>query len=172
MRKMCSKFSLKLIIVALVIFALSFLCVVSIQANPIPVYPDPKMDFSNISEVQAPSFEWIFFIFFIDFFVDILIVYSGIFILDYSNLINNREILNFSKTTFFSAVLVISLVGLLSEIIFGTWIGGLVIALFLIFLSFVFVSKYIIKISWANSFRMGLIAVTINIFVWFIVFTV
>ena len=84
----------------------------------------------------------------------------------------NRNVLDFSKKTFLFAVVIISMVGLLSELIFGAWIGGLIIALLLIFLSFVFVSRYILKISWANSYRMGLFAIIVNIAVWIVVFTV
>jgi len=157
---------------ALLIILVHVVCVFSVTANPIPVYPDPEPVFLGPSNINTVPILWILFVFVIDFFIDILIVYAGIYLLDRDKLIMNRDVLDFSKKTFLFAVVIISMVGLLSELIFGAWIGGLIIALFLIFLSFVFVSRYILKISWANSYRMGLFAIIVNIAVWIVVFTV
>ena len=148
------------------------LCVLSVGANPIPVYPDPEPVFSGPSDISTLPIVWILIVFVLDFFIDILIIYAGICLLDKSNLIKNRKVLDFSKRTLLLAVVVISMVGLLSELIFGAWIGGLIFALFFIFLSFVFVSKYILRLSWVNSYRMGLFAIIVNIVVWIVVFTV
>ena len=157
---------------ALLIILVPVVCVFSVTANPIPVYPDPEPVFLGQSNINTVPILWILFVFVIDFFVDILIVYAGIYLLDRNKLIMNRDVLDFSKKTFLFAVVIISMVGLLSELIFGAWIGGLIIALLLIFLSFVFVSRYILKISWANSYRMGLFAIIVNIAAWIVVFTV
>jgi len=159
-------------IAALLICLIQILCVVSAVANPIPVYPDPEPVFSGPSNINTLSVVWILIVFVLDFFIDILIIYAGIYLLDKSNLIKNRKVLDFSKRTLLLAVVVISMIGLLSELIFGAWIGGLIFALFFICLSFVFVSKYILKLSWANSYRMGLFAIIVNIVVWIVVFTV
>ena len=158
-------------IAAFLICSIPILCVVSVVANPIPVYPDPKPEFSGSNDIGTISLGWISLVFVIDFFVDILIVYAGIYLLDASNLVKNRDVLDFSKKTFLFAVVLISIVGLLSELIFGAWIGGLIVALFFIFLSFVFVSKYLFKLSLANSFRMGFFAIIVNIVVWIVFFT-
>jgi len=159
-------------VAALLICLIPILCVVSAVANPIPVYPDPKLEFSGSNNISTPSVEWILLVFVVDFFVDILIVYAGIYLLDVSNLIKNRDVLDFSKKTFLFAVVLISIAGLLSELMFGAWIGGLGVALFFIFLSFVFVSKYLLKLRLANSCRMGIFAIIVNIVVWMVVFTV
>jgi len=107
-----------------------------------------------------------------DFFIDILIIYGGIYLLHRYNLVTIKNAFDFSKTTLLLSVFIISLVGLISELILGAWIGGLLIALLFIFLSFVLVSKYLLKLSWVNSLRMGLIALLINIVVWIAIFTV
>ena len=159
-------------VTALSILLVPILCVLPVLANPIPVYPDPEPVFSGPSNISTLPIAWILIVFVLDFFIDILIIYTGIYLLDKSNLIKNRNVLDFSKRTLLLAVVVISMVGLLSELIFGTWIGGLIFALFFIFLSFVFVSKYILKLSWANSYRIGFFAVIVNIVVWIVVFTV
>ena len=157
---------------ALLIILISVVCIFSVTANPIPVYPDPEPVLLGKTDVNTVPIVWILFVFAIDFFIDILIVYAGIYLLDRNTLIKNRDVLNFSKKTFLFAVVIISMIGLLSELIFGAWIGGLIIALFLIFLSFVFVSRYILKVSWTNSYRIGLFAIIVNIVVWIVVFTV
>ena len=155
---------------ALLVLLVPVVCVFSVNANPIPVYPDPEPVFLGPSNIDTVPILWILFVFVIDLFVDILIVYAGIYLLDRNKLIMNGDILDFSKKTFLFAVVIISMVGLLSELIFGAWIGGLIIALLLIFLSFVFVSRYILKISWVNSYRMGLFAIIVNIVIWIVVF--
>jgi len=163
---------LTLLGVALLILQTLVFCVFSVIANPIPIYPDPNMEFSGQSNVSMVPFYWIIFVFIIDFFIDILIVYAGILLLDRFDMIKNRNVLDFSKKTFIFSVAIISIVGLISELLFGSWIGGIILALFFIFLSFVFVSKYILKINWANSSRMGFFAIIINIIVWSIVFSI
>jgi len=160
--------SLSLIILFIVIFSIS-----SANANPIPVYPnpDPVIFSSNSQNTNIPLF-WIFLVFIIDFFIDILIVYSGIFIMDKDRLIKNKYVLDFSKTTFMLAVGLISIVGLISEFFFGQSAGGLIIVLLIILISFIFVSRYILKLNWKNSYRMGLYAIVINLIIWSVIFSI
>jgi hypothetical protein len=136
------------------------------------VYPDPEPVLSGTINYNSLQMEWILIVFIIDFFIDILIVYIGVYLLDKNNLINNFYTFDFPKITFLFAVFIISVVGLFSEIFFGAWVGGLVIALILIFLSFVIVSKYILKLNWANSIRLGLFAAIVNIIVWIVIFSI
>lgn len=159
-------------VAAFMILLTSIVCIFSVDANPIPVYPDPELEFSGSNNISPISVQWIIIVFVIDFFIDILVVYAGIYLLDVYNLIKNRDVLDFSKKTFFLAIVIISMVGLLSELMFGAWVGGLIFALLFIFLSFVFVSKYLLKLSWINSSRMGLFALIINIAIWVVVFAV
>ena len=156
----------------LLILLIPVVCVYSAFANPIPVYPDPEPVISGQIHYPPPMIEWVIIVFILDFFIDILIVYTGIYLLDKSNLIQNRDILNFSKISFLSSVGIISIVGLLSELVFGSWAGGLIIALIIIYFSFVFVSKYILKINWKNSCRMGFFAIIVNIVVWIVIFSI
>ena len=160
------------VVAVLLILLMPVVCVYSVFANPIPIYLDPEPVISGQINYTSPMVEWVLIVFVLDFFIDILIVYAGIYVLDKSNLIQNRDVLDFSKISFFSAVGVISIVGLLSELVFGSWAGGLIIALIIIYFSFVFVSKYILKINWKNSYRMGFFALIVNIVVWIVIFSI
>ncbi len=166
----CFRFSSA--VAVLLILLTPIVCVYSIFANPIPVYPDPEPVILGQINYTSPMVEWVLIVFVLDLFIDILIVYAGIYILDKSNLIQNRDVLDFSKISFFSAVGIISIVGLLSELVFGSWAGGLLIAIIIIYFSFVFVSKYILKINWKNSYRMGFFALIVNIVVWIVIFSI
>ena len=46
-------------VAALLICLIPILCVVSVVANPIPVYPDPKLEFSGSNNIGTPSLGWI-----------------------------------------------------------------------------------------------------------------
>lgn len=150
----------------------SILLIIKCSANPIPVYPDPEPVYSSSSGLRSLNITWIILVFVMDFFIDILIIYGGIYLLHYYGLIAIKNVFEFNKSTLFTAVFFISLVGLFSEIIFGYWIGGLIIALFFIFLSFVFASKKLLGLDWTNCIRMGLIGLIINIVVWIVIFSI
>ena len=157
--------------VSLILF-LSIFFVTMSAGNPIPIYLDPEPVYYGSNGVSSLNIAWIAIVFIMDFFIDVLIIYGGIYLLHRYNLVTIKNAFDFSKTTLLLSVFIISLVGLISELILGPWIGGLLIALLFIFLSFVLVSKYLLKLNWANSFRMGLIALLINIVVWIAIFTV
>ncbi|UCF13430.1 MAG: hypothetical protein JSW06_04015 [Thermoplasmatales archaeon] len=140
--------------------------------NPIPVYPDPEPVYYDSISVSSLNIAWIAIVFIMDFLINILIIYGGIYLLYHYNLVTIKYVFDFPKTTLLMSVFIISLLGLISELLLGSWIGGLMIALLFIFLSFVLVSKYLLRLSWINSIRMGLIALLINIIVWIAVFTV
>ncbi|MFW6149027.1 MAG: hypothetical protein ACOC6D_04135, partial [Atribacterota bacterium] len=140
--------------------------------NPIPIYPDPEPSYYGPGDTTILNIGWIGLVFILDFFIDILIIYGGVRLLHRYNLITIKNVFDFSKPMLLLSVFIISLVGLLSELILGAWIGGAILALLFIFLSFVLVSRYLLKFSWANGFRMGLIALLINIVVWIVIFTI
>ena len=143
-----------------------------IQGNPIPVYPNPSVDFSESFEVDSISkisMTWIFFVFIFDFFMNVLIVYAGIIFLDTFKVFKSEQPINFSKKIFFTSVLIISVVGILSEMLFGFWIVGLFIVVLSIFFSYVLISVYLLRFSWKNGVRMALFALIINIMVWLII---
>jgi len=156
----------------ILIFVLSILFIAICSGNPIPIYPDPEPTTTNFSDVGSLNLAWIIVVFTMDFFIDILIIYGGIYLLNYYNLIDNQSQFNFSKSTLFLSVIIISLVGLISELVFWAWAGGLFIALMFIFISFVFVSKYILRLNQNNSIRMGLFGLIINIVAWFVIFSI
>jgi len=142
-----------------------------INGNPIPVYPKPESTYSGSSSLNNLNFAWILGVFAIDFFLDILIVYGGIILLFQFNLISNKDIFNFSKKMFFLSILIISIIGIITELILGPWIWGFVLALFFIFLSFLIITKYFLNLEWINGARMGIIAVIINIIFWIVIFS-
>jgi hypothetical protein len=142
-----------------------------INGNPIPVYPDLEPTYHGSPSFHNLNIAWILGVFAIDFFLDILIVYGGLIILYQYNLFSNKNIFNFSKKIFFSSVFIISLIGLITELILGPWILGFLLALFFIFASFVIVTKYFLDLNWINGVRMGLIAVVINVIFWIIIFS-
>lgn len=155
----------------IVIFFLFTLLIIICSGNPIPVYFDPEPTSTQISSDNIVTLVWIALVFIIDFFLDILIIYGGIYLLDRNNLITNTSEIYISKSKLFLSVIIISLVGLMSELIFWTWFGGVFLSLLFIFLSFGFVSKYILKLSITNSIRMGVIGLIINIGVWIVIFS-
>ena len=114
---------------------------------------------------------WMLFAFVVDFFVDILIIYGGVILLERLHLLPNHHVYEISKIQFLGAVVFISLVGLSTEWIFGGWFLGVGIALCIIFLSFVVMSRYLFGFTWRNSISMGLFASVVNIFVWIFIFT-
>lgn len=142
-----------------------------LAANPIPVYPEPEPIYTGSSSLNNINLVWVIGVFIIDFFLDILIVYGGIILLYQYNLISNKDILIFSKKKVFLSILLISLIGLITELFLGPWILGFVIALFLIFASFVLITKYFLNLKLMNAIRMGLFALVINILSWIVVFS-
>jgi hypothetical protein len=165
-----SNYSSRYLSVIVIIF-LFMLQIKICLGNPIPVYFDPEPSSTQISSDNIVTFVWIALVFIIDFFLDILIIYGGIYVLDRYNLITNTSEIYISKAKLFTSVIIISLVGLMSELIFWTWVGGVFLSLLFIFLSFGFVSKYIIKLTMPNSIRMGIIGLIINIGVWIVFFS-
>jgi hypothetical protein len=156
---------------SLILFFPIFFVIIS-TGNPIPIYSDPELVYFGSSGVSNLDIWWIVIVAIIDFFIDFLIIYGGIYLLHRYNLITIKNAFDFSKITLLLSVFIISLVGLTSELILGPWIGGFLIALLFIFLSFVLVSKYLLKLNWANSLRLGLIALLVNIAVWTAIFTI
>jgi len=150
---------------------LIFISIATISGNPIPVYPDPEPNYQGSVSLNSLNLIWIFAVFLFDFFIDVLIVYGGILLLNRFDLINNKYIFDFSKLKFFLAVFIIAIIGLISELILGPWIFGFIIALIFIFASFVFVSKYLLNLDWTNGIRLGVFALIINIMFWILIFS-
>jgi hypothetical protein len=142
-----------------------------ISGNPIPVYPKPEPSYYSASDYTNLNFTWIIGALIIDFFMNLLIIYGGVIVLNHYNLIINKNIFDISKKTLLLSVLIISITGFISELILGPWLGGFLLSLIIIFTSFVLVAKYLLKINWINSIRMGLIALIVNIIFWIIIFS-
>ena len=162
-----------LILLFLVAVCLQFVSVG--LSNPIPVYPDPQPDYHPPAVVISsnPFFMyWLLFAFLLDFACDILIMYAGLYILDKTQESQNRLYFeDFSRLYFAGAVFLISLVGIVTELILGMWIGGLLIILGIVFLSFYGVSKKLFRLSMNHSIFMGMFAVLINSIIWMIIFS-
>lgn len=158
--------------VAIIVIVLSILFTTISFGNPIPVYPNLEPVSTDLNDVSSLNPIWIISVFIVDFFINILIIYGSILLLNHYNLIENIATFNFSKSTLFLSVIIISLIGIISELVFLTWIGGLFIALLFIFLSFVFVSNYILRLNLINSIRIGLIGIIVNIVAWIAIFSI
>jgi len=110
---------------------------------------------------------WISGLFIIDFFLNLLILYGGLYLLERFKLSDFEDLHNFfQKKMMFLGACIITLAGLLSEMYLLSWVGGMLGVLIIVFLSYVLVSRYLLELQWANSIRIALIAVTVNIAVW------
>lgn len=143
-------------------------------ANPIPVYPDPEPEYfsPSISNTGGVPAMWMVFVFFLDFGINIIIIYGGVLLLQRYRNVSSEFLFEVSKTRFLSSIFFVSLVGLLSELILGPWIGGLLVALLFIFLSFVFIARFLFVFCWEDSLLMGIFALMVNIVVWSVIFMV
>ena len=158
----------------ILVFLLFFQAIFTILTigNPITVYPDPGTVSTGVGTLSSLNIIWIILVFLMDFCINIFIVYGGIHLLHYIGKIKNEDIFIFSKKVFLGSLLIISIVGLSSELIFGTHIVGLLLALFSIFISYILVTKYLLKLSWTNGFLLAIFALFINIIFWLVIFTV
>jgi len=59
-------------VAVLLILLMPVVCVYSVFANPIPVYPDPEPVISGQINYTPPMVEWVLIVFVLDFFIDIL----------------------------------------------------------------------------------------------------
>jgi len=146
---------------------LLLLCfIASVVANPIPIEPHPETDLSGIPHGQGITTGWIIAVFIIDFFLDTLLVYAGVLLLGRFNLFSPQQVFAMPKTTFFSAIFLISLVGFSSEWILGTTIWALFVILWFVLLSFAVAARYLFKFTWSNALYLGGFASIINLLVW------
>ena len=158
--------------VSILAFITLFQAIFTIMAigNPIPVYPDLESASVGLENASSLNVVWVVLVFLIDFCINIFIVYGGMYLLHCFGRITNEDIFIFSKKIFLTSLLVISLVGLSSELIFGTQIIGLLLTLFTIFMSYVLVAKYLLKLGWINGFILALFALFVNVVFWLIIF--
>lgn len=160
------------------LFSFFFLCclffVTNLSANPIPVWPDPQQVYIPPAEIAqfTPSLTiWLLLIFLLDFGLDILITYVGLYILDVTK--KTDHILyfqDFSRAYFIGAVFLISLIGIFTELMLGMWFVGIFLVLLIVFLSFFLVSHFLLRLPKEDSIFMGFFGVIINAIFWSIVF--
>jgi hypothetical protein len=144
------------------------------SANPIPVFPDPQPTFQSqqIGNIADSGFQiWIIFIFLLDYACNILILYSGLYILSKIGLLKETDLTDFSRLLFIASVFIISIFGILVEWLLGFWIIGLILVLFFVFLSYILVSIYLLKINFKNSTFLGFYAIVINLIIWLVIFS-
>ena len=141
-------------------------------ANPIPVYPHPEPTLIATGVSESFSGIWLGLIYIINFCVDVLILYAGLSVLDRFQVLPKDYVFSLSKKMFFLAVGLISLIGLGSEFLLGAWVGGLVVAAVVILFSFIFIGRWLLELTWANSGRIGFFALTINILVWIVFYSI
>jgi hypothetical protein len=151
-----------------VLLSVSIIC----SANPIPVYPNPEPTLISAGTSESFPGLWLGVIFIINFCVDILILYGGLLVLDSFQVLPEEYVFNLSKIVFFVAVGLISFTGLIVEYFLGAWFGGLLLAALVILCSFVFIGRWLLRISWGNGIRLGSFALTINIIMWIIFYSI
>lgn len=154
--------------------AICFLLCLSVcgLANPIPVYPNPEPTLLATGVAEPFPMVWLGLIFVINFCVDILILYGGLVVLDRFKVLPDDYVFILSKMVFFGAVGLISLIGLSVEYVLGAWVGGLLLAAIVIFFSFVFVGRWLLRISWVNCVRLGLFALIVNGVMWIVFYSI
>jgi hypothetical protein len=154
----------------MIIFSISTI----VGGNPIPVYPDPEFLISGTPGSYDVSINplWITIVFVFNFALNLLIFYAGLYIIFHFHKIDEKYFSNFSRYQIILAVFLISIIGLITEFFFGTWIGGLFLVLVLVFISYVLVSKYILGLNFNNSTYLGLFATGINIVSWIVLFSI
>ena len=145
---------------------------VIIAANPIPIPPHPQQNFPSYHNEQGLPIAWIIIIFIVDFFLDTLLLYAGVLFLERFTHLSSHQVFDMPKTKFFSAVLIISLVGLSSEWILGSTVLGLFLTLCCVFLSFCLVCHYMFRFTWRNASYLGGFASLINLLIWIVLFIV
>jgi hypothetical protein len=162
-------------LIPLFIGALFLLFIPIALSNPIPVYPDPRPDYqlpTVISSSNSFFGYWLLFVFLLDFAIDVLMMYAGLYVLSkHHNSSAFPFFEDFSRLYFTGSVLFISLIGIFTEWLIGMWTGGVLITLCIIFLSFYIVSKKLFHLSTHHSIFMGTFAVTINGISWVVIFS-
>ena len=138
----------------------------NVVANPIPIEPHPETGLPGIPHGPGITTGWIIAVFIIDFFLDTLLVYTGVLLLGRFNLLSPQQVFAIPKTTFFSAIFLIGLVGFSSEWILGTTIWALFVILWFVLLSFAVATRYLFTFTWSNALYLGGFASIINLLVW------
>jgi hypothetical protein len=146
-----------------------------LSANPIPVFPNPEPTYQSpvtfISTQQGFAF-WILIILILDFIANLLIIYFCFFLLIHFNLESSFLFKNISRLQFLYTAGFISIIGIFLETVLGTWIFGLFLILFFVFLSYYFFCSYFFNISKKNAFLFAIIAVVLNLCTWSIFFAI
>lgn len=145
------------------------------NANPIPVFPDPEPVYQSpityVSSNHSISF-WIPLVFLFDFAANLLVLYLGFFLLLKLRWMQYDYFVEISRKQFIVAAGIISVLGIVSEFLLGTWYIGLIFVLGIVFVSYFYVSSYIFHLSKRNCFVISFCAVMINIITWMIVFQI
>jgi hypothetical protein len=158
--------------VSLGVFLLILCFQAGVVANPIPIEPHPETDIPNVPHGQGITTGWIITVFILDFFLDILLVYAGVLLLGRFNLISSPQVCTMRKTTFFSAIFFISLVGFSSEWILGTTFWSLFVILWIVLFSFFIAARYLFKFTWSSALYLGVFASIVNLLVWIVLFVI
>jgi len=153
-----------------------FICILFIpliSSNPIPVFPNPEPSYVSpityTSSSEAFSFI-ILFVFLLDFAANILIMYFCFILLEKSKLLSIKKFQKISRYQIILTAGIISVFGILSEILLGTWIMGLGIILCVVFVSYYVFCSYFFHLLKKTAIYFSIIAVLINIGTWSLYF--
>lgn len=166
------------IVVILFFLSISLICLdyILVQANPIPVYPDPKPTFEPneiLSNIQDGNFIiWILLIWCLDLAVNTLFLYGGFLLLVRFNLKSDGWFYLISRKNMIAVILLLSTAGILSEWLIGSWIGGIVVIALVVFLSVFFLSKQFFNLDNRCSLFLACYLVIVNMISWTIIFSI
>jgi hypothetical protein len=159
-----------LMIILLLLTSLFCIFVISGSANPIPVYPDPSPHFQPsraVSDVQESSFvTWLLLVWCLDIGANTVFLYGGFYILSFFNLSSTSWFNQIPRQKMITAILLLSIGGILSEWLIGSWLGGFFfIGLIVFFLVYLFGSYYF-DLDRVSTMVLSVYMVIVNLISW------
>jgi hypothetical protein len=157
-------------------FCIIYLLSTFVQANPIPVYPDPKPTFEPdtiVSHIQDGNFIlWLLLIWFLDIALNTLFLYGGFLLLVWFHLKSEGWFHLLSRKHMIAFVVLLSSAGILSEWLLGSWIGGIVVVALVVFFSVLFLSKLLFNLDTRCSLFLAMYLLMVNLIIWAVIFSV
>lgn len=144
--------------------------IISSSANPIPVYPDPSPQFQPtkaVSDVQESSFVlWVLLVFCLDIGLNTIFLYGGFYLLRFLKLASSSWFNQIPRQNMITAIVLLSIGGILSEWLIGSWLGGFFfISLLVFFLVYLFGLHYF-NLDRVSTMVLSVYMVIVNLISW------
>ena len=158
------------------LFSVFILCLhtTSSFANPIPVYPDPKPTFepsTAITNAQNANFVlWLLLIWCLDVALNTLFLYGGFLLLVRFNMESTGWFSQISRNNMVAGILLLSVAGITSEWLIGSWLGGIIFIASVVFITTYFLGKYFFELKSGSSLFIAGYMVVLNLVSWAIIF--